>query len=104
MTTFEEDASDTAEHGGTADHADLAPTAPAEGKLTLAEVLELFAGGRLPFRGIVDVVARVTGDAPRGGNPRGVAEVVEVEEWARRRARELVAESVEGRQPAGSGG
>ena len=50
MTTFEEDASDTAEHGGTADHADLAPTAPAEEKLTLAEVLELFAGGRLPLR------------------------------------------------------
>jgi 1-deoxy-D-xylulose-5-phosphate reductoisomerase len=78
--------------------------APAALNAANEEAVAAFAGGRLPFRGIVDVVARVTGDAPRGGNPRGVAEVVEVEEWARRRARELVAESVEGRQPAGSGG
>ena len=63
------------------------------------EAVEAFRTGRLPFRGILEVVAQVTGDAPRDGNPRTVAEVVEVEEWARRRARELVAGC-----PAGSGG
>jgi 1-deoxy-D-xylulose-5-phosphate reductoisomerase len=63
------------------------------------EAVAAFVGGRLSFPGILDVVARVTGDAPRDGNPRGVAEVVEVEEWARQRARELVAG-----HPAGSGG
>ena len=63
------------------------------------EAVAAFLAGGLAFRGILDVVARVTSDAPRVGNPRSVAEVVQVEEWARRRARELVAG-----QAAGSGG
>lgn len=53
------------------------------------ECVEAFLSGRLPFLGIVDTVAAVLGDAPPFGNPRSVADVVEAERWARRRAREL---------------
>ena len=45
MTTFKQDAADAVEGpGGTS------PVEPAAGTLTLAEVLEIFAGGRLPLR------------------------------------------------------
>ncbi len=71
-------------------------TVPAALNAANEEAVAAFLAGMLPFRGIMDVVSRVTGDAPRDGNPRTVAEVVHVEEWARHRARELVA--------AGSGG
>ena len=64
------------------------------------EAVAAFLDGRLPFRGIVDLVARVSEDAAGHGNPRSVAEVVEVEEWARHRARELMSAG----RPAGSGG
>ena len=51
--------------------------------------VQAFVDGRLPFLGIVDTVAAVV-----DGNPfrerAGLAEVLESEEWARRRARELV--------------
>lgn len=44
MTTFDE------KTAAADDHSDAAPADPAERKLTLAEVLEMFAGGRLPLR------------------------------------------------------
>jgi 1-deoxy-D-xylulose-5-phosphate reductoisomerase len=54
------------------------------------EAVAAFLAGRLPFLGIVDLVARVVGECPTTGNPRTVADVVEAEEWARVRARELI--------------
>jgi 1-deoxy-D-xylulose-5-phosphate reductoisomerase len=54
------------------------------------EAVAEFLAGRLPFLDILDVVARVVGECPATGNPRTVAEVVEAEEWARTRARELM--------------
>jgi 1-deoxy-D-xylulose-5-phosphate reductoisomerase len=54
------------------------------------EAVAAFLAQRLPFLDIVDVVARVVGEFPAAGNPRSVAEVVEAEEWARVRARELM--------------
>jgi 1-deoxy-D-xylulose-5-phosphate reductoisomerase len=68
------------------------------------EAVAAFRDGRLSFPGIVAVVAGVTRDAPRDGNPRTVAEVQQVEEWARRRARELVATAPGRGRRAGSGG
>ncbi|MDQ6876071.1 MAG: 1-deoxy-D-xylulose-5-phosphate reductoisomerase [Actinomycetota bacterium] len=53
------------------------------------ECVEAFLTGRLPFLAIVDTVAAVLGDAPAFGNPQSVADVVQAEQWARRRAREL---------------
>jgi 1-deoxy-D-xylulose-5-phosphate reductoisomerase len=65
--------------------------APAALNAANEECVGAFLAGRLPFRGILDVVTEVTADAPAGGNPGSVAEVLQVEDWARRRARELVA-------------
>jgi 1-deoxy-D-xylulose-5-phosphate reductoisomerase len=63
------------------------------------EAVAAFLAERLPFLGIMDVVARVVGECPPAGNPRTVAEVVEAEEWARARARELI--TTAGAGPAG---
>ena len=49
MTTFKEQAADAADGVGAAEPAD-AEEAATPGKLTLAEILEIFAGGRLPLR------------------------------------------------------
>ena len=65
--------------------------APAALNAANEECVAAFLDGRLPFRGILDVVSDVTAAAPAGGNPASVAEVLQVEEWARLRARELVA-------------
>jgi 1-deoxy-D-xylulose-5-phosphate reductoisomerase len=54
------------------------------------EAVAAFVAGRLPFLGIVDLVARVVGECPTTGNPRTVADVVEAEGWARARARDLI--------------
>jgi 1-deoxy-D-xylulose-5-phosphate reductoisomerase len=51
--------------------------------------VQAFVDGRLPFLGIVDTVAAVV-DANPFRERAGLAEVLESEEWARRRARELV--------------
>jgi 1-deoxy-D-xylulose-5-phosphate reductoisomerase len=80
-----------ARHVGT-----LGSTAPAVFNAANEECVAAFLAGRLPFRGIVEVVAEVTAAAPAGGNPGSVAEVLEVEEWARSRARELVADRSRG--------
>ena len=51
--------------------------------------VQAFADGRLPFLGIVDTVAAVVDDNPFRERA-GLADVLESEEWARRRAQELV--------------
>jgi 1-deoxy-D-xylulose-5-phosphate reductoisomerase len=54
------------------------------------EAVTAFLAGRLAFPAVVDVVGAVVGEWPSGGNPGGVAEVVQAEGWARSRARELI--------------
>ncbi|HEX6755851.1 MAG TPA: 1-deoxy-D-xylulose-5-phosphate reductoisomerase [Mycobacteriales bacterium] len=66
--------------------------APAALNAANEECVAAFLAGRLPFRGIVEVVSEVTAAAPARGNPGSVAEVLDVEDWARSRARELVAD------------
>jgi 1-deoxy-D-xylulose-5-phosphate reductoisomerase len=73
--------------------------APAVLNAANEEAVTAFLGGRLPFPGIVDTVGRVVEDGP-GGNPGTIEEVVQAEEWARARARELIDA---GPGPAGSG-
>jgi 1-deoxy-D-xylulose-5-phosphate reductoisomerase len=51
--------------------------------------VEAFLERRLDFGGIVDTVAAVVGETPLGERLT-LAEVLETEEWARSRARELV--------------
>jgi 1-deoxy-D-xylulose-5-phosphate reductoisomerase len=53
------------------------------------ECVEAFLSGRLPFLGIVDTVAAVVDGHPFRERPT-LAEVLETEGEARRRARELV--------------
>jgi 1-deoxy-D-xylulose-5-phosphate reductoisomerase len=65
--------------------------APAALNAANEEAVAAFLAGRLRFPGIVEVVARVVGECPAAGNPSEVAEVVQAEEWARARARELIA-------------
>jgi 1-deoxy-D-xylulose-5-phosphate reductoisomerase len=54
------------------------------------ESVAAFLAGRLPFRRIVEVVARVVADAQREAQPASVDDVVHAEEWARVRARGLM--------------
>ncbi|WP_345713000.1 1-deoxy-D-xylulose-5-phosphate reductoisomerase, partial [Kineococcus glutinatus] len=65
--------------------------APAVLNAANEECVEEFHAGRLPFPGIVDTLARVVAEHDPAGAPRDVAEVLAVEGWARRRARELAA-------------
>ncbi len=60
------------------------------------ECVAAFAGGSLPFLGIVDTVERVLADAPDFAEPGTVDDVLVAEAWARERARELVAVAREG--------
>lgn len=69
--------------------------APAVYNAANEEAVEAFRAGRLGFNGIVDIVARVVGEY-RGGNVAGIDDVLEAEDWARVRAREIVT-SEEGR-------
>jgi 1-deoxy-D-xylulose-5-phosphate reductoisomerase len=53
--------------------------------------VEAFVSGRLPFLGIVDTVAAVVDENPDRERAT-LADVLESEEWARSRARELIDE------------
>ncbi len=64
-------------------------TAPAALNAANEECVAAFLDGRLPFLGIVDTVARVVSDHAFRERPT-LAEVLDTEEQARRRARELV--------------
>ncbi|NUQ89171.1 MAG: 1-deoxy-D-xylulose-5-phosphate reductoisomerase, partial [Glycomyces artemisiae] len=59
------------------------------------EAVAAFRGGRLPFLGIVDTIARVLDAAPEFGGPASVADVLEAENWARSSARRLVLDASE---------
>jgi 1-deoxy-D-xylulose-5-phosphate reductoisomerase len=54
------------------------------------EAVAAFLTNGLDFVRIVDTVAQVVAECPRGGNPRDIGEVVEAEDWARTRAREII--------------
>ncbi|MFL6240870.1 MAG: 1-deoxy-D-xylulose-5-phosphate reductoisomerase [Actinomycetes bacterium] len=71
-------------------------TAPAVFNAANEECVAAFLTGRLPFLGIVDTVARVLSEHKPVGNPPTLAEVLQAEEWARIRARELT--QLEGRR------
>jgi 1-deoxy-D-xylulose-5-phosphate reductoisomerase len=64
-------------------------TAPAVLNAANEVCVQAFVDGRLPFLGIVDTVAAIVDEHPFRERP-GLAEVLEGEEWARQRARELV--------------
>ena len=64
-------------------------TAPAAYNAANEVCVEAFLAGRLPFPGIVDTLAEVVESAPLRERPT-LAEVLEAEEQARQRARELV--------------
>ncbi|MGY1760396.1 1-deoxy-D-xylulose-5-phosphate reductoisomerase [Geodermatophilus sp. SYSU D00779] len=55
------------------------------------EAVAAFLVGRLPFRGIVDLVARTLDDAPDLGAPTCVEDVLAAEKWAREHARGVIA-------------
>ncbi|WP_244524597.1 1-deoxy-D-xylulose-5-phosphate reductoisomerase [Trujillonella endophytica] len=54
------------------------------------EAVAAFLAGRLPFRGIVDLVARTLDDAPDLGAPTCVDDVLAAERWARQHARAAI--------------
>ncbi|MGW4034541.1 1-deoxy-D-xylulose-5-phosphate reductoisomerase [Streptomyces sp. NPDC004838] len=70
---------------------ELGGTAPAVFNAANEECVDAFLAGRLPFNGIIDTVTEVVTE--HGAPPRGtlltVADVLEAEDWARARAREL---------------
>jgi 1-deoxy-D-xylulose-5-phosphate reductoisomerase len=74
-------------------------TAPGVFNAANEEAVAAFLGRRLPFSGIVDTVARVLGEHEVGNSPT-LADVLQAETWARRRAQELVGP----KSPAGNGG
>ncbi|SCK37315.1 1-deoxy-D-xylulose 5-phosphate reductoisomerase [Streptomyces sp. WMMB 714] len=73
-------------------------TAPAVYNAANEECVQAFLEGRLPFSGIVDTVAAVVEEH---GTPRAtaltLADVLDAETWARRRARELATAAAEAR-------
>lgn len=66
-------------------------TVPAVFNAANEECVAAFHAGALPFLGIVDTLARVVGEHEPAGDPRDVEDVLAAEDWARARARELVA-------------
>jgi 1-deoxy-D-xylulose-5-phosphate reductoisomerase len=60
------------------------------------ECVAAFVANRLPFLGIVDTLERVLAAAPEFAEPGTVEDVLAAESWARTRAREIIATSVEG--------
>jgi 1-deoxy-D-xylulose-5-phosphate reductoisomerase len=70
-------------------------TAPGVFNAANEEAVAAFLGGGLPFPRIIETVERVLGEH-EVGNCATLADVLEAESWARRRARELV-----GTSPAG---
>jgi 1-deoxy-D-xylulose-5-phosphate reductoisomerase len=60
------------------------------------ECVAAFVANRLPFLGIVDTLERVLAAAPEFAEPGTVEDVLAAESWARTRAQEIIATSVEG--------
>jgi 1-deoxy-D-xylulose-5-phosphate reductoisomerase len=77
-------------------------TTPAAFNAANEEAVDAFRRGHLKFTGISDVLSRILdGAADLRSNPRDVQDVLATEDWARRRARELVASSTAQKTPAG---
>ena len=73
-------------------------TAPAVYNAANEECVEAFLSGRLPFSGIVDTVAAVVEEhGPPRETALTLADVLDAETWARRRARELATAAAEAR-------
>jgi 1-deoxy-D-xylulose-5-phosphate reductoisomerase len=66
-----------------------AGTVPAAYNGANEECVAAFIGGRIPFAGIVDTVARVVSEHEGSGPQFGLDDVLAADSWARRRAREL---------------
>jgi 1-deoxy-D-xylulose 5-phosphate reductoisomerase len=68
-------------------------TAPAVYNAANEECVDAFLAGKLPFTGIVDTVARVVSEHHvSAGGAATLGDVLEIDGWARRRARELNSE------------
>jgi 1-deoxy-D-xylulose-5-phosphate reductoisomerase len=65
--------------------------APAVYNAANEEAVAAFLAGRLPFRAIVDLVARTLDAAPELGAPTSVDDVLAAETWAREHARAAIA-------------
>jgi 1-deoxy-D-xylulose-5-phosphate reductoisomerase len=65
-------------------------TAPAVLNAANEECVQAFVDGRLPFLGIVDTVAAVLAEHDAGAPVPTLDDVLAAEEWARRRAGELI--------------
>ncbi|OEU91449.1 1-deoxy-D-xylulose 5-phosphate reductoisomerase [Streptomyces oceani] len=79
---------------------ELGGTAPAVFNAANEECVDAFLTGRLPFTGIVDTVSAVVGEHTGGGGAGAgltLNDVLEAEDWARTRARELAQAVVEAR-------
>jgi 1-deoxy-D-xylulose-5-phosphate reductoisomerase len=76
----------------------LGGTAPAVFNAANEECVDAFLKGALPFTGIVDTVARVVEEhgTPTPGTSLTVADVLQAEDWARARTRELVGTEARG--------
>ena len=69
-------------------------TVPAAFNAANEEAVEAFRHGRVGFTGISDLLAGILDEADHArGNPRDVHDVWATEDWARRRAREIIARS-----------
>jgi len=77
-------------------------TVPAAFNAANEEAVEAFRRGHLKFTGISDVLARILEEADHvRSNPRDIDDVWATEEWARSRAREIIAANPAGGQVAG---
>jgi 1-deoxy-D-xylulose-5-phosphate reductoisomerase len=66
-------------------------TVPAAFNAANEEAVDAFRAGHLRFTGISDVLSRILGEADHvRSNPRDVDDVWATEDWARRRAREII--------------
>jgi 1-deoxy-D-xylulose-5-phosphate reductoisomerase len=67
-------------------------TVPAAFNAANEEAVDAFRAGHLRFTGISDVLARILEEADHvRSNPRDIEDVWATEEWARSRAREIIA-------------
>jgi len=77
-------------------------TTPAAFNAANEEAVEAFRRGHLKFTGISDVLCRILDEAAGlGSNPRDVQDVLATEDWARRRAREIVVRATAQQSSAG---
>jgi 1-deoxy-D-xylulose-5-phosphate reductoisomerase len=77
-------------------------TTPAAFNAANEEAVDAFRHGHLKFTGISDVLSRILDEAADlRSNPRDVQDVLATEDWARRRAQEIVARATAQQMSAG---